>query len=223
MALPSSSVIVATGVAACGLVGLLFLLAAVRRLRRRHYGACAWHGLSALVFVLAAAAVALVGLNLLTYDRLTREQLVVKVSLAQAALQQYNATLSYPSGEIRGYPLSGDEWQIDARVLKWHGIASLLGFDTAYRLERVSGRYSAIERERTAPHTAYALHAPERIDVWSLLRTWQRYIPWADALYGSAIYLPMADGAAYEVSVSPTGLLARPVNAVAQAAIAGWH
>jgi hypothetical protein len=223
MAIASSSTIVAAAVAACGVVGLLFLVAAGRRLRRRRYGACAWHGLSGLVFLLAAAAVALVGLNLLTYDRLTREQGVVKVSFAQAAPQQYNTTLIYPSGDIRGYMLAGDEWQIDARVLKWHGIANLLGFDTAYRLERVSGRYSDADRERTAAHTVYALHAPERIDVWSLMRTWQQYLPWADALYGSAIYLPMADGAAYEVSVSPTGLLARPVNAPARAAIAGWH
>lgn len=223
MPLPSASVIVAAAVAVCGLGGLIFLVAAVRRLRGHRYGACAWHGLCSLVCLLAAVAVALAGLNLLTYERLTHEQPVVKISFAQAAPQQYNVTLVDPSGQIRGYTLSGDEWQIDARVLKWRGLANLLGFDTAFRLERVSGRYSDLDRERTAPHTVYALHAPERIDVWSLLRTWHNYIPWVDALYGSAIYLPMADGAAYEVSVSPTGLLARPVNALARAAITGWH
>lgn len=213
----------AVAVALCALVGLLFLVAAVRRLRGQHYGACAWHGLCSLVCWLAAVAIALAGLNLLTYARLTHEQPVVKVSFTQAAPQQYNVTLTDPSGQMRGYVLAGDEWQIDARVLKWHGFANLLGFDTAFRLERVSGRYSDLDRERTAPHTVYALHAPERIDMWSLLRAWHDYIPWVDALYGSAIYLPMADGAAYEVSISPTGLLARPVNAVARAAVTGWH
>jgi hypothetical protein len=33
----------------------------------------------------------------------------------------------------------------------------------------------------------------------------------------------MADGADYEVSISPTGLLARPLNAAARAAVGAWH
>lgn len=222
MAFASSPTIVAALAAACALVGLLFLIASAHRLHRRHYTTCALHGLSSLVFLFAAAAVALLGFSLLTYDRLTREQPAVTVRFAQAAAQRYNATLTYPSGEVRGYVLEGDDWQIDARVLKWRGIGGVLGFDTGYRLERISGRYRDIERERTAPHTVYPLHAPERIDLWTLLRVLHRYVPWADALYGSATYLPMADGAAYNVSVSPTGLLARPLNDAARAAAGGW-
>jgi hypothetical protein len=223
MVLTPAATIVAVLVAVGGLVGLLFLFACARGLRRRRYGACAVHGLASLAFFLAAALVALLGLNLLTYDRLTREQTVLRVQLAQAGPQRYNVTLTYPSGAIRGYVLSGDEWQIDARVLKWHAFANLLGFDSVYRLERISGRYHDLDRERTAAHTVELLHAPDRIDVWMLLHTWQDYIPGFDALYGSAIYLPMADGAEYEVSISPTGLLARPLNAAARGAITGWH
>jgi len=33
----------------------------------------------------------------------------------------------------------------------------------------------------------------------------------------------MADGADYEVSISSTGLLARPLNTTARSAITGWH
>jgi hypothetical protein len=215
--------IVVAIVATCGLVGLLLLVACARRLRQRRYGAGVVRGLSSLLFFLAAAAVALLGLDLLTYDRLTHEQLAVTARFAQAAEREYSATLTYPSGEVQGYVLRGDEWQIDARVLKWHGIGNVLGFDAAYRLERISGRYNDIERERTSARTVYALHSPERIDLWTLLRMSRDYVPWADALYGSATYLPMADGAAYEVSVSPTGLLARPLNDAARAAVGAWH
>jgi hypothetical protein len=222
MGFASSSTVVAAIAAGCGVIGLLLLVTSVRRLHRRHYGACALHGLSSLVFLFVAAAIALLGLNLLTYDRLTREQHALTVRFAQAAEQQYNATLTYPSGEIRGYVLRGDEWQLDARVLKWRGLGNILGFDTAYRLERIGGRYRDIELERTAPRTVYALHPPERIDAWTLLRTWRNYVPWVDALYGSATYLPMADGAAYEVSVSPSGLLARPLNDAARGAVGAW-
>ena len=37
-------------------------------------------------------------------------------------------------------------------------------------------------------------------------------MPWADALYGSAVYVPMSDGARYQVVVSQSGLVARPLN-----------
>lgn len=223
MAWGSSAWVVGASVAACGLVGLLFLFACGHRLHRRRYAAGALHGLSALVFFLGAIACALVGLNLLTYDRLTREQPVLTAGFARVAPQEYNATLTYPSGEVREYVLLGDAWQIDARVLKWRGIATVLGFDTAYRLERLGGRYNDPELERTAPRTVHVLHAAERLDLWTLLRGWHAYLPWVDALYGSAIYLPMADGATYAVAISPTGLLARPVNAAAQAAVGAWH
>jgi hypothetical protein len=223
MSVGSPPLIVAAIVAVCGLAGLLFLIASGRRLRHRRYGACAFHGLSSMVMFLAAAAIALLGLNLWTYERLTREQPALRARFARAGEQLFNATLIYPSGEVHGYVLRGDEWQIDARVLKWRGLANILSFDTAYRLERISGRYRDVDRERTAARTVFALHPPQRVDAWALLRTWHDYLPWADAMYGSATYLPMADGADYEVSVSQSGLVARPLNEPARVAVGAWH
>ena len=126
-------------------------------------------------------------------------------------------------GQRQRVPLRGDEWQVDARVLKWRPLASMLGFDTLYRLERVSGRYTDIDAERTSTHTVQSLHGPDQFDVWTLVRAAHPHLPWVDALYGSAVYLPMADGASFAVSVGPGGLVARPRNAAAENAVAGWH
>ena len=60
-----------TLVSICAIAGFLFLLLAVKRLRHRRLGACAMHGTSALVLFLAAVAIGLLGINLLTYHRLT--------------------------------------------------------------------------------------------------------------------------------------------------------
>lgn len=210
-------------VAFFALVGLLFILLSLRRMRRRRYGACAFHGLSALVFFLAAACAGLLGFNLLSYERLTHEQHALEARFTRVGEQQFDALLTYPSGVTQRYALRGDEWQIDARLLKWRGITNVLGFDTAYRLERIAGRYSDIDRERASPRTVYALHPPEGVDVWSLLRSYHDYVPWADALYGSATYAPIADGAAYEVEVSQDGLIARPLNLPARQALGTWR
>jgi len=47
-------------------------------------------------------------------------------------------------------------------------------------------------------------------------------VPLADALYGSAAYVPMAEGAEYAVSVSASGLVVRPGNDAARKAVGGW-
>jgi hypothetical protein len=121
------------------------------------------------------------------------------------------------------FNIRGDEWQMDARILKWRGIALLMGLDTVYRLDRISGRYSNIIQELTAVRTVYSLSEDRGIDLWALAQRHSRWIPLADAVYGSATYLPMADGAQYQIAVSVTGLLARPGNEVAKKAIRKWR
>jgi hypothetical protein len=59
--------------------------------------------------------------------------------------------------------------------------------------------------------------------LWSVVHRHHTWLPWFDALYGSATYLPMADGALYDIRVSPTGLVARPLNQAARDAVGTWH
>lgn len=82
----------------------------------------------------------------------------------------YRATLTYPLNLTQSFELRGDEWRIDARVLKWRGLANIAGFDTVYRLERIGGRYRDIDSERGAPRTVHVLNQPARIDAWALRR-----------------------------------------------------
>lgn len=205
-----------------GALALLLGIAAFRRWRgMRIIGGTLFFGAGAVVLALALAAGSL-ALNLFTYARLTREQQAAHVTTRQLAERRYAVTVQVPSEAPRHYELAGDEWQIDARVLKWRGFATLIGFDTAYRLERLAGRYSDVAAERTAPRTVYSLAPETGLDLWSLVRRHHRYLPLADALYGSAAYVPMAEGAEYDVSVSASGLVVRPANEPARQAIGGW-
>jgi hypothetical protein len=207
----------------CALLGLLFFIASVRRLRRRRVLGGMAHGATALILFLLALAAVLIGSNLRTYQRLSYEQPAGELQLSRTGDRQYTAVLSYPSGERANFELRGDEWQVDARVLKWRAFANLVGFDTAYRLERISGRYSKIEDERSQPRTVYDLNAAGRVDPWELIHQYHSWVPWMDALYGSATYLPMSDGALYEIKVSQSGLIARPLNQAAREAVTSWH
>jgi hypothetical protein len=205
------------------LAGILFLFAAGRRLHRRRVLGGVLHGATALVLILLSVCAALIAINVRTYQRLSFEAPAGELQLTRTGQREFNAVLTYPSGERADFALRGDEWQVDARVLKWHAFANLAGFDTAYRLERISGRYTRVEDEVSQPRSVFALNPPQRIDPWALVQHYHSWLPWVDALYGSATFLPMADGALYEIHVSQSGLIARPLNQAARAAIGSWH
>ncbi|MEQ1491197.1 MAG: hypothetical protein ABL932_11685, partial [Terricaulis sp.] len=100
------------------------------------------------------------------------------------------------------------------------------GLTSQYRLDRFSGRYTDTQQELNAERSAYDIR-PERqsgIDLWPLARDYAKYAPMVDTLYGSGAYMPMADGARYEVRITQNGLIARPTNEVAaEASSSGWN
>lgn len=209
-------------VAVAVLIAVPLEIAALRRLRRVQLVRGTMFFLTGALVLIVAGGMALVALNLHTYARLTHEQDAARVSMRQLGERHYTVSVQPKDAPARRYELRGDEWQIDARVLKWRGIGNLLGFDTIYRLERLSGRYGDITQERNAPRTVYALAEDPGLDFWTVLRRYHDYLPLVDALYGSAAYVPMAEGAEYAVSVSASGLVVRPGNEAARKAVGGW-
>jgi len=178
-------------------------------------------GTATLLALVALVGLAIaVALNLRTYGRLTHEEPVAELQFQARGPQRWHATLTTVSDlSKREFELAGDEWQLDARVLKWRGWATVLGLDARYRLERISGRYKDIAQEQSAPRTVYALGEEPAFDLWSLARDYPSWLPFVDAVYGSATYLPIADGASYEVALTQSGLIARAQNATARAAV----
>ena len=203
--------------------GTLLLILACQRLFRARFLAAGGSALMGSLLLAVAALLFVVSLNLHTYARLTLERPVAEIVFEQRGPQTFNATLTQvPNGEIKMFVLSGDEWQLDARVLKWKGWANLFGLDAQYRLERISGRYRNIDQERTAERSVYPLAEDRGLDLWQMTLDNPARMPFVDAVYGNAAYMPMSDGARYEVTISQSGLIARPVNAAAQQAAGSW-
>jgi hypothetical protein len=205
------------------LIALLYLGKTVGHLRRRHLLRA---GGSATAFA-ATGAVGTAGILLfmsyLGYEQLTDEQLVGVIEFSQSAQQEYTARLMI-DGEIdRILTLRGDEWQLDARVVSMTPPATMLGFEPVYQLERLSGRYASLDSERTEPRSVHGLAEERPLDLWSLARNFPKFLPGVDAYYGTATYLPMADGARFKVTLSRDALIARPINDQARKAVGDWE
>jgi hypothetical protein len=203
-------------------LGVILFILGIQRIWRRRIVAGSFEGLVGLLLLAIAALMAAISINLYTYDRLTHESKIAEISFREIGPQHFGAIVLFKNN-TKILDLWGDEWQMDARVLKWRGIAILIGFDTIYRLDRLSGRYRDVTKEKTRPRTVYSLSEEQGLDLWMIARRYARWIPLVDALYGSATYMPMVDGASYTVSISSTGLLARPSNDIAREAVGEWR
>ena len=205
-----------------GLLGLILFILGIRRIWRWKMLSGGLQGISGALLISLALLVASLATNLHTYQRLTHENPVATLRFEQLGPQYFRAVLARPQSPGEIYELRGDEWQLDARVLKWKGFATVLGLDSGFQLERLSGRYRDIQQENSAPRSAHPLYTGEGVDIWSLARQYPRWLPWVDAVYGSATYMPMVHGASYQISMTQSGLIARPTNAIAEQALKNW-
>ncbi len=210
-------------------VGLVFAVTGIKRFFQRRFINGMALELSGLFFLLLASASFLLASNLYTYQRLIYERAVAEISFEKLGEQKFRATISaLDSGLHLVVDLHGDEWQLDAQVLTWQGMASLLGLDASYRLHRISGRYININDEKNLPRSVYSLVKKpaylddEQFDLWGFFRQHQNWLRWVDATYGSAVFLPMTADAKYNIAISRTGLIARPANDEARKAVSQW-
>ncbi len=206
------------------IVGIALLLLSLRLLLRRAMIGSVVRALVGLVLLLGSVFCFLGALDLLTYRQLLQEESVVTLQFEKLKAQAYRVILVDSRGHQYRYHLKGDQWQLDARLIRWHPSLANVGFGSLYRLERISGRYSNFRQEMSAERTVHQLEAsPYAVDTWVWLKQLPWLREWVDAQYGSAMFMPMADGAIFEVKLGFAGLVARPVNSAGKQAVSGWQ
>lgn len=191
---------------------------AVRRcLRDQRGGTATWRGLWMLITLAIGVTFGLVATMLIGYHRLGSEARVATVETRQLGPQHYAVDLTFPDGRSRSAEIEGDQWQLDARIVKWRSTALLLGAQPLYRLDRLSGRYRKIE-DTSKPMTAVDLSSDGLFDLADVKQRFPTWLPWIDADYGSAAFLPLIDNGRFEVTLSAAGgLVARPADEATEA------
>jgi hypothetical protein len=178
-------------------------------LRRRRPFRFASHLLLALLMLALGGLFATVSVSTQGYRSLTREEVAVVVTTRPTGPQRFDAAFRFPDGREASFALAGDEFYVDAHILKWKPVANLVGLHTGYELDRVAGRYLDLEDERGAARTVFALSRERPVSLFKLRRRFALLEPLLDAEYGSATFVPAGEPARYEVRVSTTGLMVR--------------
>lgn len=194
------------------LVALVLLSYAARAFRNKHLGGGLSRFIIALLFLSVGLLAAVIGLGVQGFRTLTSEQLAATVEVQKLGEQRFQAVFTFPDGEVKTFELAGDEFSVEANIVKWHPWANFVGLQTAYELDRVSGRYTLLDDEQTQPRTVYSLGQNQAVNLFSLSQRLPGLSTLIDAQYGSSTFTPANDESRYEVRVSTTGLLVREVT-----------
>ena len=201
-------------IAACAsaLLGLVTLLFARGAARRRRWQGMVAGGLVGLLLLTASALLATISVSIRGYRALTYEEVAATVRTFPIGTQHFRASMIYPDGREESFDIRGDAIYVDAHILKWKPWVNLLGLHTVYELDRVAGRYEEVADERGAPRTVYSLARPKPVDLFDVVKRFRHLSMLIDAEYGSATFVATRGLTAYEILVSTSGLLARPVG-----------
>jgi hypothetical protein len=174
-----------------------------------------------LVLVLAGF-IGLIAWDLTTYRSLPDGAPLASLLFKADGPQRYQVAL-VEAERTKLLTLEGDLWQVELREIRWKGLAALIGLEPGYRLQSLSGRYLAVEQQDKALQPDVELaHSRGGIDFWSWLQDCRCGSMLLEARARRITYLPMTDGAKYNLEMAPTGLLAKPANAAAEHAMTAW-
>ncbi len=173
-------------------------------------------GFSALILTVLAGILAL---DLLSYFKSKDGEVLATLKFNQIQEQEFEAELVDVTGASNVYRLLGDQWQLDVRLIHMQGLLS--SKLPSYKLDRLSGRYLSLEQEKSSQRSVYGFVKKNYIDTWPWLVN-QKWLSMIQVKNGSAAFMPMSDGAIYEVKLSHKGLMAFPVNEQARVAVESW-
>jgi hypothetical protein len=191
------------------LLGLVFLIMTMVSLKKRRFFSTSMKFVVALLMISLSALFGTISIAVQGYHALTREELAVTVQVEPAGEQKFIARLYLPDGTEKSFSFAGDQFYIDAHILKWKPLANIFGLHTSYELDRVAGRYMATNDETSKVHTAYSLSEDKPLNMFDLRRRFAFLNPLLDAEYGSATFINANSTEKFKVMVSTTGLLIR--------------
>ena len=189
--------------------GIILVVAGITALFRWRPMSFMLRTLLGLLLVSLGALSSAIAVGMQGYQALTKEEVAARITVKPSAPQRFSAIVRQADGRSQAFELAGDEIYVDAHILKWKPVANLIGLHTAYELDRVGGRYQAIEQERSAPRTLYLLREERPVELFQLRQRYAFLAPLYDAQYGSATFVQVKEPAELEVRVSTSGLLVR--------------
>jgi len=201
-------------------LGFLFFLGGAGHMMRGRAGRAGLGLGGGGALTIGGLAVGLFGLNLQSYSRLTYEAPVAEVSIHAQNPAEKLYTVSVhrldSSDRTTNCTVQGDEWLLSGRVQKWQAWANEIGLNATYSLNQISNMYFSAAEASGRPITSCDISGPAPQINQYLPESWAKWLMSLaiaqDRRFGSANYMPLADGANYKIVITQFGFNAEPDN-----------
>ena len=204
-------------------VSILLLLVAYRLFVKGTRFKAWFRGTAVTLSVLFAVLIFISIDELATYRHVEVDRQIATLALKKKASNHFSVRFFPEGGVADVFELFGDQWQVDAKIIKWSPLLEKMGMDASYRFERISGRYEKLEQQLSSTLSAHSLNKDYYLpDVWGLSAEYP-WFPGVAARYGSGTYVPMVDKAKYGLYLRHDGLHAKPLNDIAMRTLASWN
>lgn len=208
---------------------LLFLLAlvaiyiSVRMLSNKKWIAGFLRGTLGVFLLLFTALAALTGVDFLSYKSAKSGEAFVTLSLRKREGNTYFVELQESSGALHKLEVEGQQWQLQVRMFSWPPLLSTVGLGAGYQLESISGRFIELQLDNlVGGKPPQPLHSDGLIDAWAFLNAHPAVVPFLTAHTATPGFIPMADGAIYDVKAEGPNVTAVPMNDAAKNALKAW-
>jgi hypothetical protein len=161
------------------------------------------------VFSMITGFFSLIVIGTQGYQALTHEILAATITITPTSEQKFIARVVYPDGYSESYSLRGDEVMLEANILKWKPWSTILGLKTAYRLDRIRGRFKDISQEQAYSPTVYQIFPADESDIAEWRNDFRHLAFLVDVEHGSASYVDATESQVYQLFVTTDSLLLR--------------
>ena len=158
--------------------------------------------------------------DIFSYKAVENNYSVVTLSFRKKEGNSYHVELQEAGGSYYASDIEGQQWQLNMRMFKWTPLFGAVGFRPGYRLEDISGRFIELQLDKMVEKPELKkMNVSGQIDVWQFLNQHPAAFPSVEAYIGSPGFIPVADGAIYDVILSGQNLTVNPLNDAAQSAL----
>jgi len=193
---------------------LLALWRSIRLFSRLRLISASWRLCASIVFFVLGFAIGGLYLSTQNYRQLTHEQYAGELQIQPNGRDRFVAHLVLTGGQHISAPLYGDQVQLSAYIVKWKPWLSALGFNTLYRLDRISGRFSQVQTAMAAQFSAHPINPDSKADIASWRKQYQCLSVLVDLEQGSAAYVAADKPIRYDVYISVDAVLLRASQTV---------
>lgn len=205
------------------IVAIVALLMAARLLLDKKWIAGFLRGCLGIIFLAVTTLLTFSAKDIVSYKAAENNQTIATLSFRKKDGNLYQLDLQESGGDLYTIDIEGQQWQLYARMFKWSPLAGAMGFRPGYRLENVAGRFIELQLDnKSGKREAQILNSSNQVDVWQFLNAHPVSFLSVDAYLSSPGFIPVADGAIFDVVLSGQNLTVNPLNDVAKAALKSW-